>query len=441
MRRIRCAAAAVLLGFAPSPRAASAEPPSAQTKVANDPYPDAFRDKVKAAVARGVQTLRGAQRADGSWSGFHHKDYPAGEAALATLALIKSGVRVEDPAVERAFAYVRKHHVPRRTYETGLVLLAVAAKYDLAGDDPAADEGAAPSAPLLDTITASDRDLLKRGVDFLEKSRVTGARAPGAPQGAGLWGYPGGVPAFGGVPFVRSDFAGELWADVSNAQYAIFGLRAAARCGIPVSEATWLGALHQLLAWQSPKGPSTTLRGNEVRGRTRIEWTERSKARGFGYTAQDDNDGVHGSMTAAGTAALMICADALGDSAAFTKDRRAATREAIRDGLAWMQANFTVARNPGRGKGEESKYFLLYYYYGLERLGGLSRARFFGSHDWYLAGAQALLEKQRSDGAWGDGGVLAPVDTCFALLFLGRSTTKLAHPVITPDPEAPPPGK
>lgn len=43
-----------------------------------------------------------------------------------------------------------------------------------------------------------------------------------------------------------------------------------------------------------------------------------------------------------------------------------------------------------------------------------------GAHDWYMEGAQWLLIRQRSDGAWA-GHYGENVDTCFALLFLKRA--------------------
>ena len=442
MRRRSPALAALALCLVPAAArgTAWADPPAAQSKVPDEPYPAAFRDKVAAAIRRGVDGLRAAQQPDGSWAGFHRREYPAGETALATMALLKAGVRPDDPRIADAFAWLRRTHRPKRTYEVGVVLMAIAAKYDHGDDDPAATPSAdAPVKPSTPAVSAADREWMQREVEFLEKNRLAPGKAAGSASEGGGWGYPGGAPGLAAAPFVTKDaIPQELWVDVSNTQYAVFGLRAAARCGVPVAKSTWSDALTQLLAWQTPKGTPTTLHGNEVRGPTRVEWTERAKARGFGYSVQPEFAAPTGSMTSAGTAALMICADALRDDAGFGKDARAAARDGIRDGLAWVQSHFSVAKNPGR---EDAKYFFFYYLYGLERLGDLAHVRYFGAQDWFQQGAQVVLDRQRPDGAWGEGGVSAPVDTCFALLFLARSTTRLAHPVITPDAVPTTPGK
>jgi hypothetical protein len=67
-------------------------------------------------------------------------------------------------------------------------------------------------------------------------------------------------------------------------------------------------------------------------------------------------------------------------------------------------------------------------------MGILSHSRFLGPKDWYLEGAEHLMAEQDDAGGWHGGDV---VDTCFALLFLKRSSFRVANPVITPsDPEA-----
>ena len=130
-----------------------------------------------------------------------------------------------------------------------------------------------------------------------------------------------------------------------------------------------------------------------------------------------------------GAAGLMICQSMLWKSRKFTGEERTRTREAVRDALAWMQTNFSVTENPGMGPAHH-----YYYLYGLERMGILAHVRFLGGTDWYREGAEFLLHEQGGPGNWGD-----VVDTCFALLFLKRSSFRVSNPVVTPSEPSPAP--
>jgi hypothetical protein len=195
----------------------------------------------------------------------------------------------------------------------------------------------------------------------------------------------------------------------------------------------WTQALDALLEKQEEAGPDVDVRANEVKGDYRIEWTEKAKARGFRYVdAGPAPPGMPagmrgmpctGSMTTAGVAGLLICQSQLWKSRRFGGETRAKTRTAIRDGLAWMQKNFAVEHNPGMPGAHH-----FYYLYGLERMGILAHTRFVGKTDWYLEGAEYLLYAQSGDGSWEEGDL---VDTCFALLFLKRSSFRSVAPAIT----------
>ena len=64
----------------------------------------------------------------------------------------------------------------------------------------------------------------------------------------------------------------------------------------------------------------------------------------------------------------------------------------------------------------------------LERTGIVGHVRFLGEFDWYWEGAHYLLANQNEIGSWP-----GPLhDTCFALLFLKRSSVRTANPTITP---------
>jgi hypothetical protein len=298
--------------------------------------------------------------------------------------------------------------------------MAIDAKYDPSPDPFAKEEvdrygNFVVPEPCAERASKEDLAWMKQGVDFLVKH-----------QNGGSWRYPEG--GF----------------DLSNTQYALLGLKAADRCGLKVPTSVWSQALDFLLAHQEETGREVDVRANEVRGDYRVEWTEKARARGFRYVkggpappgapAGPRGGGggppPTGSMTTAGAAGLLICQSQLWKSRKFGGEARAKTRAAIRDALAWMQENFAVESNPGMGFAHH-----YYYLYGLERMGILAHTRFVGKHDWYGDGAELLLFEQGPDGSWNEGDL---VDTCFALLFLKRSSFRTANPSITPsEPNVP----
>ena len=130
-----------------------------------------------------------------------------------------------------------------------------------------------------------------------------------------------------------------------------------------------------------------------------------------------------GSMTTAGVACMAICQEGLWRSRKFKGGDRKKSRDSVRDGLAWMQVHFTVTENPGHPR----KAHHMYYLYGLERMGMLTGTRWLGTHDWYKAGADLLLERQTPiHGGWGN-----HVNTSFGILFLKRATRGADTVVLT----------
>jgi hypothetical protein len=375
-------------------------PAPATKQEGNDPYPPAFRERVNRAVDRGVARLREAQQSDGTWAAPAALDrWRLGYTALMTLALLAGGTPGDDAAIESAFTAMRP--LPfASTYDVATLLLALHARYAGAPDpwiEPQVDgSGRAPEdAPCAGRLTPEDRAWMQRGVDYLL-----------AQQTDGHWRYP------------------EDGLDLSNTQFALLGLWAAARCGLEVPEAAWMSSLSWLLSVQERTGRPVDLHVNEVRGDYRVVWIEKARARGFRYR---DGEPVTGSMTTAGMAGIAICQEHLWSSRRMKPALRQRVRKALRDGMAWMQDNFTVAHNPGAIPPESHH---TYYLYGMERAGLLARFRFMGRYDWYLEGATWLLETQQSNGSWNLHDYLR--DTAFAILFLKRSAGRLRNPVITP---------
>lgn len=378
-----------------------AEPAAADDKPAqeaNDPYPEAFRKRVDEAVDKGVDFLFARQRADGSWataSRLLEKGHELGVTALGTLACLAGGVRGDDRRIERAFAWLRKQEL-RKVYDVSVLMMALHARYSGPTKDAKLDRYGKlrTQDPCTSHMSKADKAWMQRCIDFLLEH-----------QAGGHWRYP------------------EDGLDLSNTQYALLGLWAASRCGFDIPDRVWFDSLSWLLTWQEKTGLPVQLQINEVRGRYRITWKEKAKARGFRYRQENP---VTGSMTSAGLAGIAICQDELWSSRRFKAPLRKRTRRAIRDALAWLQKHFDVTKNPGEVGGGWHYYYL----YGLERAGVIARQRFVGKHDWYLEGATWLLDKQRTDGSWTREDTL--IDSAFAILFLKRSTRRTRSPVITP---------
>jgi hypothetical protein len=87
-------------------------------------------------------------------------------------------------------------------------------------------------------------------------------------------------------------------------------------------------------------------------------------------------------------------------------------------GVSWLTAHFGARAGSEHQPGHKA-----YYLYGLERMATLLNLKEINDHNWYDEGAKYLLEVQRSDGSFGVGGSAAN-DTSFAIMFLIRSTQK-----------------
>jgi hypothetical protein len=322
------------------------------------------------------------------------------------LACLMGGAPGDDPRIEKAFGYLRTLPL-EKTYSVGILLMALHAKY-AGAEDMFAQDGTdvygnpINKDPCLSKMNPVDRAWMEKGVAYLLQH-----------QHDGNWRYP------------------EQGTDLSNTQYALLGLWAAARCGAKVPQEAWFAALEWLLASQERTGPEATLRITEAQGDYRIVVTERARARGFKYIPGRPDYLPTGAMTSAGLAGLAICQDELWASRRFTAEQRNRTRKGIRDAMAWLQENFDVTKNPGQVGGG----WHFYYLYGLERAGILARSRFIGTKDWYLEGANWLLAKQAGDGRWVNEHLL--LDTAFAVLFLKRSAMKAKRRAITPSEEMP----
>jgi hypothetical protein len=215
-------------------------------------------------------------------------------------------------------------------------------------------------------------------------------------DGKGGWGYGRGESRY---------------ADNSNSQFALLALHEAERVGVKISgqtlrlaKAYWEDLQHEDGSWGYRKGvPNGT-----------------------------------GSMTCAGIGSLVIATDMIRQTDARVDGDRImccgkaeSEVDAIERGLQWLGKNFAIAHNPGGSAG-----FLLYYLYGVERVGRLTAQRFIGGRDWYREGADFLIRSKTGlSGSWKGAGPPENderIATGLALLFLSKGRrpillSKLKH--------------
>jgi len=318
-------------------------------------HPDEIKLKprIDQAISAGVETLFNAQIRDGSWgvSG----DHVGGQTALCAYALLKCGVPISHPSLQRAFAFL-DGVTPNRTYSVGCMLLAYGATAD-------------------PNHKSRMRELLAIMIRYQHKH--------------GAYGYPHSAP------------------DLSNTQYAALGLWSANKAGLKIPPKVWENLAKGTMAHQEALHMAKVA----ITGRTGVSQRE---VAGFQYRAKDSKtaNNATGTMTTAGISILKICEIGLGKKLRG-KARKEFTR-AMEAGLSWLDVNFSV-KSDQKPQSRSGKW-LLYYLYGMERVGGLTRREQFGEHWWYVDGAKAVLARQKN-GGWGQ-----PYDTCFALLFLRRAT-------------------
>lgn len=140
--------------------------------------------QVQRAIKGGIQYLRSTQQDDGRWP--EYAGQTGGMSSLCTLALINSGVPVDDPAIKKALRYLRSLD-PNETYSVALQTLV-----------------------LCEVGSAADLGIINRNVRWLEDSQL--------PRGD--WTY-------------RSSSSLGI-GDPSNAQFAVLALGAAEQRGVRV---------------------------------------------------------------------------------------------------------------------------------------------------------------------------------------------------------------
>ncbi len=435
------------------------------------------REDIKQAIEKGVNWLKGQQAADGSWDyvdkpfklGIHMTE---GSTCLALFALLKGGVKPNDPCITKGFAYVRPKPY-QHVYTVSCLILALEALYTWENPKPKKQKKEEKEPDIDKHITEliqkkdetvkkfhkrvspQDRKLMIDAVKWLVEKQETN-----------IWRYPGGS---GGNE------------DCSNTQYVMLALSAARRLKIPVPTEVFKKVADYFVKNQQKKGPEVEwfpvpgadksfaelkkfqkelkkeIRDLNREYKRRVRKGEQPPAKGWTTTVVEEkqkkifggekkkilarawcymfNDTENmawrttytGSMTTSGVASLLIAKEALESERAVSRAYMEKINKAIRDGCGWLAHKWTVSGNPSSGSYRLHK---CYYLYGLERVGMLGLVARFGKHYWYEEGVKEWLRTQKGDGSWDAGGqgTSGPVpDTCWGILFLRRATTPLVR--------------
>jgi hypothetical protein len=337
----------------------------------------ATQAQIDQAVGRGVQYLLSTQSADGSWN---YGGYIEGATALAGLALLESGVRPKEPAIERSAQFIRSRaNSCTQTYSLALIIFFL----DRLGDR--GDE------PLIVTL---------------------GERLRNGQNANGAWTYTcrvAAAPVQGGLPG---------GGDNSNTQFAILGLWVARRHGVDVKAAL--------------ERTDQYFRGSQAQDGGWNYISAMSGLPGFGRLGAAGVPGIStstGSMTCAGLLGLLV---QIGNQAALrageAKDLKAGPRAktnspkvdplqdpAVQAGLKCLE-QFLMPQGAGMRLGLGTE---LYFLWSVERVGMAYGLKKIGAIDWYAMGADRILAMQQAGGSWSD---YSPnVGTSLALLFLKRT--------------------
>ncbi len=209
--------------------------------------------------------------------------------------------------------------------------------------------------------------------------------------------------------------------DNSNSQYGALGIRACFDAGVVFPKETIEKCREYWVKNQRTPANSDPKAKNVASG---------GKA-GFGWCYNEGepcskSGPPYSSMTAGAVGALCIYNHILGKD--WKKDK------AVIEGMNWLDTNYSMTQNVGPCEiAPVPDGWLYYYLYALERAGLLYDTTMIGKHDWYLDGYKTLLGAQKGNGSWDASHYIKPTwDTCFAILFLKRSTRPLVASTVSP---------
>lgn len=386
MKKVLCVVIVVLFLFSPGVKETFAQgKPKAP-----------LEERVDKAIDKGVDYLKDK---------FKGKDFKGEDAELVLLTLLHAGLDKNNKLVKKAAKDVLSKKMIA-TYNVGVLAMALEELDALEYQDKIAE--------CAQFLVDSQCKNGQWGYNCPEwKPALTKSGKKKAAVASG--GEKDDGPAIGRIEIKPDPKGGEV-GDNSNTQYALLGLRSAANANVVIPKETWEAAARFLESRQLGDGG----------------WCYSQ----LFYNLNDDTS--YGSITTAGLGGLCIAKFYLGVD--IEKDGK------INSGKNWLTTNFKVDGNPGAASANnvkdivEKKFSqsIVYYYYmyGLERVGVFLKTDKFGTHDWYVEGAEYLLSQQEKEGKWGTG----TTETCLAILFLKRATRPLKPvesglPLKDPEPQ------
>lgn len=313
----------------------------------------AMLDKqIAAAIRKGSAALHKM-----SWD--WNSQYAVGVTGMAVYTLIKCGYELGDEKIEKGLDLLLERD-PEGTYSAALVAMALAAAIEKQKERNETTDG--KIARRLQLIA-----------DMLAASQTR----------SGGWTY--SIVKKPGTTDKPMD--GNY--DLSNTQFAVLGLRAAANGGAKIQKGIWEKALALFEKIQGSDG-------------------------GWPYSGS----GSSYTMSAAGMMGWLVCKLSLD---AKSKPETLLRESRMERGLKYFENLLRASLLTEQG---------YYWLYSLERMCMTAGVETIAKRDWYEEGATWLVKEQRSDGVW-VGSYGTAVDTCFALLFLTRAY------ITRPDVETP----
>ncbi len=351
---------------------------------AADRTPEPLVERVRTALHRGEEFLRGKERNQGNWENANGLNVVAngktgGTTCLAVLALLNCGVRPDDPVVQRGLEWLRKLEL-HDTYVVGLQTMVFA-----------------------DVGDPRDLPRIQRNVDWLIKARVFHDDTLLG------WGY--------GADYTSTDY--------SNSQYALLGLYAGKQAGATIDQTVWDSIFRFYVDTQI---------GAKF-NRPRDEWG------GWIYSFQYGGFPPTLTMTIAGLCGVAIAGQELNAGRHKLNPDGSDPQcgiypenDPIRKALEWLGEGEAPAGNRFRFQVPGHTFYNIY---GIERAGRLTGRRFLAGHDWYREGCELLVGMQHDDGSWFQAGNVdsaMAVSTSFALLFLSKGRTPILISKFAHDP-------